>query len=307
MVKTMSSGPRLCTVVVNWNRAADTVECIRSLKDSGVEENRIIVIDNGSTDDSVARVTSECPEVELHRMDANLGYAKGANAGMRLALERHPDFILFLNNDAVMGHHSAIRLIEGLRRHPDCGLAGPKILYYDNDNIWFAGGNYNRLFGYSRHPGMDRLDDGGGIEGKVDFITGCALMVRRELLERIGGFDEDLNMYGEDIEFAFRARDSGFGSLYIPSALVRHKVSSSSGVPGSNVMTPRRSYLYARNMIILVLKRMPWPQRFTCFMGQFLISLPDYSGIIAIQKVRGGLGAYYRGIFSALKWAVSRS
>jgi GT2 family glycosyltransferase len=303
----MSVSPKLCTIVVNWNRASDTIECLRSLRQGGVESNHVIVIDNGSTDDSVARIASECPEAEMHQMHGNLGYAKGANAGSKLALERHPDFIFFLNNDAVIAEQSLSKLIEALQRNPDCGLAGPKILYYDNDNIWFAGGSYNRFLGYSKHPGMDGPDDGGGTEGPVGFITGCALLVRRELIERIGGFDEDFNMYAEDIEFGFRARAAGAGSLYVPSALVRHKVSSSLGIPGSNVMTPQRSYFYARNMILLVLKRVPWPERFTCFLGQFVISLPYYSGMIAMQRVKGGLGAYYRGIFSALKWVVTRT
>jgi GT2 family glycosyltransferase len=307
MVKAMSSGPKLCTVVVNWNRAGDTVECLRSLRNGGVEDSRIIVVDNGSTDGSVARIASECSEAELHPMDTNLGYAKGANVGMRSALEQHPDFILFLNNDAVIEDRCSAKLIEALQRHPECGLAGPKILYYGNNNIWFAGGSYNRALGYSMHPGMDEPDNGGGVEGPVDFITGCALMVRRELIERLGVFDEDFNMYAEDIEYCFRARDVGFCSLYVPSALVRHKVSSTSGVPGSNVMTPQRSYYYARNMILLVLKRIHWPSRFSCFLGQFLISLPYYSGTIAMQKVKGGLRAYYRGIWSGLKWAVNRN
>ena len=307
MVKAMSLSPKLCTIVVNWNRASDTVECLLSLRNGGVENNHVIVIDNGSTDDSAARISSECPEVELHRMQNNLGYAKGANAGLKLALEHHPDFIFFLNNDAVIVEKCASNLIEALQRAQDCGLAGPKILYYDSNNIWFAGGSYNRFLGYSKHPGMDLPDDGKGTEGPCDFITGCALMVRRELIERIGGFDEDFNMYAEDIEFGFRAREAGVSSLYVPSAMVRHKVSSSSGVPGSNIMTPQRSFFYARNMILLVLKRVPWPRRFTCFLGQFVISLPYYSGLIAMQKVRGGLRAYYRGIGSALRWAVSRN
>jgi GT2 family glycosyltransferase len=307
MVKPMSSGPELCTIVVNWNRAGDTVECLHSLRDGGVVGNHVIVIDNGSTDDSVARITSECPEAELHQMQGNLGYAKGANIGLELALAYHPEFILFLNNDAVITKGALAKLIEALRRNPDCGLAGPKITYYDSNNIWFAGGSYNRFLGYSKHPGMDRPDDGGGVEGPVDFITGCALMVRRELIERIGGFDEDFNMYAEDIEFGFRARAKGAESLYVPGALVRHKVSSSTGVAGSNIMTPQRSFFYARNMILLVLKRVPWPERFSCFLGQFVIALPYYSGMIALQKVRGGLGAYYRGIGSALKWAVTRT
>jgi GT2 family glycosyltransferase len=293
-------------VVVNWNRASDTVECLHSLRKGGIKDNRIILIDNGSSDDSLTRIAAECPEVELHRMDSNLGYAKGANVGMRLALEQQPDFILFLNNDAVIGERCPAKLIEAFQRHPECGIAGPKILYYQNNNIWFAGGSYNHILGYSKHPGMDRPDDGDGLEGPVDFITGCALMVRRELIERIGNFDEDFNMYAEDIEYCLRARDSRSMSLFVPSAMVRHKVSSTSGIPGSNVMTPRRSYYFARNMILLVLKRVHWPERFSCFLGQFMISLPYYSGTIALQRVRGGLGAYFRGMWSGLKWAVNR-
>ena len=302
----MPSGATVCAVVVNWNRPGDTVECIRSLSRGGVDGLPVIVVDNGSNDDSVSRITSECPGVELQRVESNLGYTKGANVGLRLALARDPDFVFFINNDAVVGDQCLRELMDALDRHTDSGLAGPKILYYDKDLVWFAGGAFNKYLGYSSHPGMDEPDDGDGKEGQVDYITGCALLVRRELIERIGGFDEDFAMYAEDVEYGMRARANGYRSLYVPTALVRHKVSSSAGVPGSNTMTPRRSFAYARNMLILALKCIPWPRKFTCFLGQFLVALPYHSYLICSQNVKGSLTAYYRGILSGLRWAVNR-
>jgi len=289
-------------ITVNWNRAEDTIECLESLVQSGVKTSRIIVVDNGSQDASVGRIGKAMPSVEIMEMGENLGYIKGVNRGISRAMEMGAENILLINNDATVEESAVRALMEGMRRHRSAGILAPKILYYDDDSIWFAGGTFDRRWGYSTHPGMDLPDDGSIEDRRVDFVSGCIMLVRREVFDEIGLFDETLWMYAEDLDFCLKAESKGWESWYVPSSVGHHKVSASSGVKGSNVMTPMRSYYYARNMLV-VIHRLPWRAgRFTRFLGQIAIRLPYYLMQILLQGVKGGVSAYLKGLVDGIKW-----
>jgi hypothetical protein len=193
----------------------------------------------------------------------------------------------------------------GLReRKPSAGIAGPKIFYYGTDVIWFNGGHFNELLGFSTHPLMDRRDDGGDVEREVHYITGCAMMVRSEVFRDIGIFDEDFDIYAEDLDLCLRAKEKGYGSWLVPKATAEHKVSVSTGVVGTNLMTPYRSYYYGRNMLMVVRKRMRGVRFVTGFLGQTLILLPYYFMLISMQRSQGSFGKYLKGYAQALIWMV---
>jgi GT2 family glycosyltransferase len=298
----MVAGVDVIAITVNWNRMNDTLECIDSLVRSGVDPSYIIMVDNGSTDGSVKAVLEATPSVDIMRMGENLGYIRGANRGISRALQRGAQMILLINNDATVDAGALKELLDAAKRHPIAGILGPKILYYGEDIIWFAGGVFNRRWGFSTHPGMDKKDDGDDQESRVDFVTGCVMLVRREVFDEVGVFDESLWMYAEDLDFCLKASSRGWESWYIPSAVAHHKVSASSGVKGSNVMTPMRSYYYARNMMVLV-HRLPLGKgAFTRHLGQLTIRLPYYSSLIVLQGVKGGLMAYVKGLIDGFKW-----
>lgn len=290
----MASRRGLWAVTVNWNRGEDTVECLRSLLDCGVEA--LVVVDNGSTDDSVSLISREVPGARLLEMGENLGYVKGMNAGLVKAMEEGAELLLLINNDAVAGPGMTDLLLQGMRGHPQAGIAGPTILYHSDEKVWFAGGQLNRTWGYSTHPFMDEPPPEGQKSRMVDFITGCVMMVRREVLEEVGLLDPRYFMYMEDLDLCLRARRSGYQCWYIPEAIAYHKVSSSSGVGGSNIMTPLRSYYYARNMLLLVHRMGSESGAMTRYLGQFLVRLPYYAFLISSQRVKGGLTAYLRGL-----------
>lgn len=300
----MKSFRSISAITVNWNKPVETVRCIKSLKNGGIEDITIFVVDNGSDGNDIDLIKQEVPEVEIIEMGRNVGYVKGINAGISKAMENKPPSLLIINNDAYGSPGFIAELIDGMKRHPNAGIVGPKILYPDGRKIWYAGGEFNEWWGYSKHPLMDSEEDGDQKDRKVDFVTGCTMLVRREVFERVGFFDEDYDIYAEDLDLCLRAAERGYESWYIPSSVVYHEVSSSTGIAGSNLMTPLRAYHYARNMFLLISKRIKGGKFITCIIGQFAISFPYYFCLIAMQKMKGAHLAYVRGMVDGLRFIV---
>jgi GT2 family glycosyltransferase len=300
----MATGPRPYAITVNWNRAEDTVQCVRSI----VEGNPgvgVVVVDNGSTDGSKDVLRLSFPDIELIENQENLGYTRGANQGVRRALERGATHVLMINNDAVAGRGMVSGLMEALECHPRVGIVGPKIFYSGTDVIWFDGGNYYGWLGVSTHPRMDRHDDGRDRERQVDFITGCVMLVKAEVFADVGLFDEDFIIYMEDLDLCLRARDQGYESWSVPKVTAEHQVSLSTGIAGSNRMTSFRSYYYGRNMLLLTYKRRKGLRALPGLYGQTLVLIPYYFMLIAIQGTKGAFRQYMRGYLHALRTVVS--
>ncbi|MHC1710281.1 MAG: glycosyltransferase family 2 protein [Methanomassiliicoccales archaeon] len=299
----MSQALRPFAVTVNWNRAKDTLECVGSLL-QGNPGTEVVVVDNGSTDGLSALLRDKHPGLTVIENPRNLGYVKGVNIGIRAALERGATHVLLMNNDAV-AHPGMVNELQGLlERNPSAGIAGPKIFYYGTDVMWFNGGHFNDLLGFSTHPLMDRRDDGGDAEREVHYVTGCAMMVRAEVFRDVGLFDEDFDIYAEDLDLCLRAKEKGYSSWLVPKATAEHKVSLSTGVVGTNLMTPYRSYYYGRNMLMMVRKRMRGARFITGFLGQTLILLPYYFMLISMQRSRGSFAQYLKGYAHAMIWTV---
>lgn len=294
---TMASSADVWAVTVNWNRGEDTLECIRSLEEAGVR--KLIVVDNGSTDNSISLISEEAPWAIILEMKENAGYVRGMNAGLAWAMERGAEFILMMNNDAVATRGMVDTLLHCFREHPRAGIAGPMILYHNTSKVWFAGGHFNRIWGYTTHPMMDKDPPTCQESRKVDFISGCVMMVKAEVLREIGLLDPSYWMYMEDVDLCIRAERAGYECWYVPSAIAYHKVSSSSGRMGSNYMSPLRSYYYARNMLLLVHGMREERGSITRYLGQFLIRLPYYTFLICSQQAEGSLAAYLRGLKDA--------
>jgi len=279
------------------------LECVDSLL-QGNPGTEVVVVDNGSADGSPALLREKHPGLMVIENLQNLGYVKGANIGIRAALEKGATHILIINNDAIAHPGMVNELLELFQRYPSAGVAGPKIFYFGTDVMWFNGGHFNALLGFSTHPLMDRPDDGGDLEREVHYITGCAMMVRSEVFRDVGLFDEDFEIYAEDLDLCLRAKEKGYCSWLVPKATAEHKVSLSTGVVGTNLMTPYRSYYYGRNMLVMVRKRMRGGRFITGFVGQTFILLPYYFLLISMQKARGSFLQYLKGYAHAVVWMV---
>ena len=253
-------------VVLNWNGKADTAACLTSLREAevpdGVNLTRFVV-DNGSTDGSLDELPDRFPEVRFHAMGENRRWAGGNNAGLALARAAGADGVLLLNNDTVLGPDALALLLEAVDRHPEGGLFGPTILSWDGTRVWSAGGDFWPLLGWGAHRGLGRRWDPDASAADVEacgYLTGAALYVTRACLDRVGMLDDGYYLYGEDADYCLRARAAGLACLYVPRAVVRHRVSGSSGAA-----SPFKAYHRTRAGLLLAtrhargLARATWP------------------------------------------------
>lgn len=229
-------------VIVNYNGAQFQNDSIKSIKEQSYKNFIIIVVDSGSTDNSISLLNEEYDDIVILEQEENIGVAVGNNIGIKYALEHFCEYILLLNNDVELEP----RMIEMLIAEADeSTVVVPKIYYYDNPNtIWMAGGEMNWRKGETRHLGIDQLDDGNYDEKKlISYAPTCAMLVHRKVFEKTGFMDEKVFMYFDDTDFCVKVLDAGLQILYIPDAKMWHKVSSSSGGKASKVFV----YYYYRN------------------------------------------------------------
>jgi len=209
-----------------------------------------LVVDNGSTDDTLEVVGREHPAVHRMGLCENLGFATGCNRGIAEAMRQSADYVLLLNNDTLV----APDLVEQLVRPMgvSTGVTAPKIYYaHDPRRIWSAGATRDPLTLEMKGSLRGTLDSD-DVSSPVDrdYLVGCALLLSRQLLESVGGFDERFFMYYEDMDLCLRARKAGFRLLLVPQAKVWHKVAAASG--GSD--SPNERYWMARSSVIFFAK-----------------------------------------------------
>ena len=221
--------PLLYVIVLNWNLKEDTLECLGSLFESDFPSFRVLVVDNASTDGSPEAVRTHFPRAEILVNDENLGFAAGNNIGIAYALEHGAEYVLILNNDTVVDRDLLTRLMETAQAHPEAGILGPAILYYEDRNrVWHLGDRIHPLLpvpvSICRNQREGRLPRE---PFSVDYVSGCGMLVKAEVFATIGAFDARYSLYYEDADFCRRAREAGFGILAVPQARMWHKVSRS--------------------------------------------------------------------------------
>jgi GT2 family glycosyltransferase len=246
------AAPKATIVVLNWNGRDDTLECLQSLRSVDYPRFDIMVVDNGSQDGSVAMITARFPELKVIETGRNLGYAGGNNVGLRHALDHGAEFVLLLNNDTTVHPHFLQELVAVAQDHPDAAFFSPKIYFYaEPGRIWYAGGRWIEDRARFSHVGYGKQDTGENFNAikEVDYACGCALLVRASAVPRIGLLDERFFLIFEETDWCYRARDAGFKSIFVPRAIVWHKVSTSFGGSASpifNYFTTRNRLLWGR-------------------------------------------------------------
>ena len=216
--------------ILNWNGRDLTLDCLASFEKVTYSNANVIVIDNGSTDDSVVSIKEKYPETDIIEFRTNLGFAGGNNAGFESTANK-ADYTIFLNNDTIVDSNFVEPLINELETKPNTKQTAPKIYYADKpETIWFAGGVVNLWTGMIRHIGIRKKDSHDYSKNRViDYATGCCVCMRTEEFELIGMFDESFPMYGEDVDLSLRFRKRGGSIVFIPESRVWHKVSASMG------------------------------------------------------------------------------
>lgn len=293
-------------VVLNWNGRRDTIECLESLKKVTYHDHEVVVVDNGSTDGSVEAFKKNFPELAVIQTGGNLGFAGGANAGIRHALKKGAEYVILLNNDTIVSPDFALELVAAAEGFKDAGILCSKVYFYDRpDVIWYAGAWFNNWLGWGRMRGYNLRDD-----GRFDRIEetgracGCSLMVTRRFCEKTGLLDEEYFCYCEDMDWGMRAKKNGFKVLYVPSSKVWHKASRSTGGASTGISL----YYTVRNTLKCLDKNMPlsFIPRFlryagiavTSLLSLFTMGVPKALGL---KRIYQGMRDYFHGRFGELK------
>jgi GT2 family glycosyltransferase len=248
--------------ILNYNGNKDTYNCLNSLEElntTGFELN-VVVVDNASkekfTEDKKYKF-----DLKIIRSETNLGFSGGQNLGIKFALDNGADYVVILNNDVILNKELIVELLNTFETNKDCGIVSPKIYfakghefhkdrYQQNELgkvIWYAGGQIDWQNVIASHIGVDEVDKGQYQNVKeIDFASGCCEMIKREVFEKIGFFDDRYFLYYEDNDLSQRAKKQGFKIYYQPKAMLWHINAGSAGGSGSGL----QDYYITRNRLL---------------------------------------------------------
>ncbi|OGM05223.1 hypothetical protein A2715_04690 [Candidatus Woesebacteria bacterium RIFCSPHIGHO2_01_FULL_39_32] len=299
---------KVFVVILNWNRPDDTVECLESINRLSVVgyQLSVVVVDNASSDDSIEKIQNDKLKFKIIENKENLGFAGGNNVGIKYAIKNGADYVMVLNNDTIVHPDLVLRIIEATKKHSNFGVASPKIYFerefefhkerYKKDDlgkvIWYAGGQIDWDNVYGKTRGVDEVDKGRYDEvEETDFATGTCMFLSRKALEKVGLFDEKYFMYYEDTDLSLRIKKAGFKVLYIPKAVVWHKVAQSSGI-GSKL----NDYFTTRNRLLFGMRYARLRTRFALYKESLRLL------VTAREWQKRGILDFYFGRFGKGSW-----
>ncbi len=245
-VGTEEDAPRVVWIVLNWNGRDDTLECLASLLVAGISPRDIWVVDNGSDDGSLTAIEGAYPSVRLFVNEENLGYCEGNNVALRRAVRDDVDYIGVLNNDTRVAPDFVEPLLSALD-DDTVGVVGPRILFADPPHpIWCAGARLGFHQNLSELRGFEEPNDHRyNVPEDVDYVPGAALLAPHETWERVGLFEPIYFAYMEDVDWCCRVRAAGWRVRYVPTSVVYHKASGSTG----GGYSAQRKYMTACNEV----------------------------------------------------------
>jgi GT2 family glycosyltransferase len=292
--------PLLSIIIPHYDGAHHLPTCFRALQAQTYPHLEIILVDNGSTDESLELTRRYFPEVKIIELNQNLGFAGAVNRGYSQA---GGQVIVPLNNDTEVTPTWAQALVGALQAYPDAGIVASKILLFDQRDTFHSAGDGFGTDGIPINRGVWQKDEG-QFDNDTYIFGGCggAVAYRREMLEDIGLFDEDFFMYLEDVDLNWRAQLAGYRVVFAPTAVVYHRLSATGG--GGIA-----SYYAGRNTIIMLAKDLPgvifrryWQ---AVIKGQLKITfeaLRAWQGEAARARLRGQLA----GMWGLPKWLAKR-
>jgi GT2 family glycosyltransferase len=221
---------KVTAVLLTWNGWQDTSLCLASLEHLDYPNFEVVVVDNGSTDDSVALIRERFPWVKVIENGKNLGFTGGCNVGIKHAQQQGSEFIWLLNNDTTVDPGALRAMVEKAQTNPRIGAVGSVIYFMDEPTrlqCW-GGGYVNFWLGRSGAFLREVNDD------KVEFITGCSLLLSRAAIDEIGALDEGFFMYWEDADICFRLRRAGWLLAVAANSKLWHKGHTTMGKAKAN-------------------------------------------------------------------------
>ena len=257
--------------ILNFNSRKETIDCLNSIKKIKIKDFvvSVILIDNASKEKLNLKEDFIDPiELKIVETKENLGFAGGHNVGLRYAFGNGADYVLILNNDAVLDENALLEMFLAAEETSKVGIIVPKIYFakgheyhkekYKKEDLgrvfWYAGGevDWKNVVGF--HRGVDEIDEGQyDKREETNYATGCCMLVSRKVLEEVGLFDENYYLYYEDGDLSQRVKRNGYKIIYEPKAVVYHENAGSSGGSGSSL----QDYYISRNRMLFGLKYAP--------------------------------------------------
>jgi hypothetical protein len=255
---------RVSIIILHYKNWPDTRACLGSLKKLKKAEFtvQVIVVNNSGEKEIESLVNRTYPSAIILQPKRNLGFAGGNNLGIKRALKDGADFIMLLNNDTVVGPTLVKELTVALEKESQAAIAGPVIKHQTKQGIRFDyGGVIDWLLGRTYH--LNRVDNRDKVVRQRAFVSGCCLMIKRQVIDKIGGLDEGYFLYLEDVDFCLRAHEAGYRILHVPQAKIFHKGSQS--VSRWNNL----KYNWISSLRFAV-TRIPWPFKPIALLYQFV-------------------------------------
>jgi len=290
-------------VIPTWNRCQDLLMCLESLREVTYPYVKILVVDNASEDDSVDAVHKHFSEVEIIQLSENMGAPVASNIGFEYALSHGADFVLRLDSDTVVSPDFIVPLIAKMVENSTIGIISPKILYFDQpDRIWYAGVDAHPFHFGSIHDLIYQQESPAANHSRVvDYTWGAAMLIRREVLELLNGFDPQFFIYFEEVDFCKRVQAAGFKVYYLSESKIWHKV-------GTSNPTKRTAYQWNRSKMILFRKHARNPlHRIALILYAYLYAIgsPIFKGDTTGN--RGPLNAALQGLSNGLSTDISKT
>lgn len=242
---------RVAIALVNFNGYRSTREAIDSVLPHLNFHDRLVVVDNASTDGSVQLLARTYPAVKVIALERNRGYTGGCNAAIDFAVREGAQYVLLANNDIVFAPDAIDRLVSTAEADRNIGVVVPRIYYHQHpERVWAAGSTISKVTGLTRQRGMDRNESDfppalAPID--LDMCTGCCMLVRTSIVGDIGRMREDFFMYYDETDWCWRIRRAGFRIVLDDESRIWHKVSGTVGVS-----SPTFWYYLTRNHILFV-------------------------------------------------------
>jgi len=268
--------PKVFIIILHYKNWDDTNKCLKSLKDLDYDNFEIIVINNDKK---------------------NQGFAGGMNVGIKQALKKKTDYVLLLNNDTIIEPNFLKELIRKGKSDKDIGILGPVIYEYKTNKVHFAGGKINWLYTKGTHIQNTRYKI-----RDTDYITGACMLVKREVIEKIGLMDEDYFLYFEDADWCIKARRAGYKCVLVRNSKIWHKPSSSTKEGSFSYIYyhTRNGLLMTKKNALFLIKILAYLQSFWVFGKQIIKLMLMPSKKKWARAIMLGIKDFYRGKFGKL-------
>jgi len=249
--------PSIAVILVNWKKYNLTSKCIDSLNKSNYKNFKIILVDNEYSEESLIELKNQHKDIVVFKEKNNLGFAGGNNIGIRYALENDYDYIMLLNNDTEVKENFILPLVERIEKDHFLGAVQPLILNFLNKSIiWNAGGKLNKFLGITSTRLNNKLNSSIVFDDYTDWISGCCILIKSEILTKVGLLDEKFFNYYEDVDWSLRMKNLGYDLGFVKESIIYHHGSSSSKNKKTKegVISSKIHYFNIRNHILLLKK-----------------------------------------------------